>query len=65
MKGDLENKTAISAAAGRAHALVATAEGELFSWGSGGSVIGRDGDSHIPYRVAVDDQIMFVAAGEV
>lgn len=65
MEGDLKNKTVVSVAAGRAHALAATAEGQLFSWGSGGSVIGRDGDSQSPRRVAIDDQIVFVAAGEV
>lgn len=65
VKGELEGVVVQSIAAGRAHALAVTNTGQLYSWGTRGSVLGRIGDHRMPQRVFVDEKILSVAAGEV
>ena len=52
VQGQLAREKAVAVAAGRAHCLVATASGALFSWGnSQAKQLGRSGDSKQPMPV--------------
>ncbi|WIA17127.1 hypothetical protein OEZ85_014020 [Tetradesmus obliquus] len=54
-------------AAGREHALAATSEGQLFSWGGSRAVLGRDGEAGLPGLVQgalAGKLVKHVAAGE-
>jgi hypothetical protein len=55
-------------AAGREHALVATSEGQVLSFGGSRAVLGRNGDNSLPGFVAgvlAGKHVKHVAAGEV
>lgn len=64
----LSSHKVLAVAAGREHALVVTAEGEVFSWGGGEAVLGRQGPRGLPGLVTgtLDGEfVRHVAAGEV
>lgn len=66
--GLLEHKPVVAVAAGREHALVATKDGDVFSFGGGPAVLGRAGSASEPALVtgALAGQVVrHVAAGEV
>lgn len=66
--GQLEHKAVVAVAAGREHALAATADGQLYSFGGGRAVLGRAGDAGSPELVAgalAGQFVRHVAAGEV
>lgn len=66
--GLLEHKPVVAVAAGREHALVATKDGEVFSFGGGRAVLGRAGSASEPALVAgalAGQVVRHVAAGEV
>jgi alpha-tubulin suppressor-like RCC1 family protein len=67
--GALQGKVVTAVAAGREHALVATADGEVYSWGGRGALlVGRSGDHHGPgllHGALEGDKVLFVAGGEV
>lgn len=68
MRGALLQKSVVAVAAGREHALVATTEGKVYSFGGGSAVLGREGPHDEPGLVtgALDGQFVDrVAAGEV
>jgi hypothetical protein len=64
----LTSKRITAVAAGREHALVATFEGQVFSFGGSRAVLGREGDHGLPGLVAgalAGKHVLHVAAGEV
>lgn len=68
MLGPLAAKAAVAVAAGREHAVVATSDGLVYSFGGGRAVLGRDGPADQPGLVTgalVGQHIRYVAAGEV
>jgi alpha-tubulin suppressor-like RCC1 family protein len=63
-----KGKKVVSVAAGREHAVVATSDGRVWTFGGGNSVLGRTGSNAKPGLVggALEGQfIRHVAAGEV
>jgi alpha-tubulin suppressor-like RCC1 family protein len=68
VRGALEGKSVVAVAAGREHALVATADGQVFSFGGGRAVLGRAGAAAQPALVTgplAGQVVQHVAAGEV
>lgn len=68
VRGPLLHKVVSAVAAGREHALAATADGQLYSFGGGRATLGRDGPADEPRLVAGGLDGLFirhVAAGEV
>jgi hypothetical protein len=66
--GALQRKSVVAVAAGREHALVATADGLVFSFGGGRAVLGRAGAAAEPALVTgalAGHVVQHVAAGEV
>jgi alpha-tubulin suppressor-like RCC1 family protein len=64
----LDHKSVVAVAAGREHAIVATADGEVFSFGGGQAVLGRQGSASEPGLVTgalAGKAVRHVAAGEV
>lgn len=68
MLGPLEHLSVVAVAAGREHALVATSDGMVFSFGGGRAVLGRQGSASEPALVTgalAGQYVRQVAAGEV
>lgn len=68
VRGALERKSVVAVAAGREHALVATADGQVFSFGGGRAVLRRTGAVAEPALVSgglAGEAVQHVVAGEV
>lgn len=66
--GQLAGKHVVAVAAGREHAVVATDDGSVYTWGGRDVIAGRAGPLDEPGKVEGDlagDKVLFVAAGEV